>query len=359
MQLNRGKTAKAVNFMDLPDNLFKLHFRISKANVRRVTDLVRRKLTLNSRGSPLSPENHVLVTLMQLGGASFQRITGLASGGISQSCARSATLRTIDAFFELRNNWIKWPTQAEMDDTSLRMFSKYGIPNFFAGIDGCHMRFQKMPKKIPDEHHPDLYVCRKNFYSINAQIISNDRFIYNIDPGWYGSVHDARVWYRSDARLHIENMQGEQMLVGDSAYPISVRLMKPFDTARPGSNEASFNSRLCSIRMLMTEDVYGRMKQRFPFLREIRCELKVAQRKIVVIAMLNNICEMLKDDVPDNSPLVDLNFQAPRPQAVRRNPRFFDNGPRVVSGRDTVRRREGQMKRAEYLQQFSTVRMAR
>ena len=111
--------------------------------------------------------------------------------------------------------------------------------------------------------------------------------------------------------------------------------------------------------MLMTEDVYGRMKQRFPFLREIRCELKVAQRKIVVIAMLNNICEMLKDDVPDNSPLVDLNFQAPRPQAVRRNPRFFDNGPRVVSGQDTVRRREGQMKRAEYLQQFSTVRMAR
>jgi hypothetical protein len=84
-------------------------------------------------------------------------------------------------------------------------------------------------------------------------VISNDRKIYNIDCKWPGSTHDARVWNNSEAKTHIEE-QDRFLVAGDTAYPISPQLMKPYSNQEtlpendPTGRKRVFNSRLSGIR---------------------------------------------------------------------------------------------------------------
>ena len=87
-----------MNLFDLTDVAFKLHCRFDKITVVRIAHILDRYLRReNMRGSPLSPRNQVAVALLQLSGGSFQRITGLAAGGLSQNAAQVAAIRVVDA----------------------------------------------------------------------------------------------------------------------------------------------------------------------------------------------------------------------------------------------------------------------
>ena len=44
-------------------------------------------------------------------------------------------LRVVNAFFSIRDAWIKFPTEAEMSATSRRLFNKYRLPDFIGGVD--------------------------------------------------------------------------------------------------------------------------------------------------------------------------------------------------------------------------------
>ena len=50
------------------------------------------------------------------------------------------------------------------------------------------MRFEKAPQG----QRSDNYISRKRFHSLNVQICSKDKVIYDVDVGWPGSVNDAQ-----------------------------------------------------------------------------------------------------------------------------------------------------------------------
>ena len=52
-------------------------------------------------------------------------------------------------------------------------------------------------------------------YALNVQLVGNDVFIYDLDVGWPGGTHDARIWNRSKNKRHIE-IQKRFLLAGDS-----------------------------------------------------------------------------------------------------------------------------------------------
>ena len=147
-------------------------------NIKRITKLLLPHLRRRSRGKPLSPFNMVCVALLQLSGAAFHRINALSSG-ISKFCFQQACKRVVQALFSLRDEFIKFPSQEQMIATSRDMFDRYGLPHLYVGINGCHICFQKMPRGCPPEQDRQLYWCRKQFYSINACFISNEKFIYH------------------------------------------------------------------------------------------------------------------------------------------------------------------------------------
>ena len=111
-----------------------------------------------------------------------------------------------------------------------------------------------------------------------------------MDVGWPGSTHDSRIWQRSEAKTWLE-AQISFKCAGDSGYPISEVLVKPYETAEAGNvaRKRLFNKRLSSARTVMTENIFGMWKQRFPILRDLRCHLTLSQKIIVATAILENM----------------------------------------------------------------------
>jgi DDE superfamily endonuclease len=112
-------------------------------------------------------------------------------------------------------------------------------------------------------------------YLILFQVIGNDqKLILELDPDWHGAAHDAQIWKDSKKKPEIE-AQRRFLLAGDSAYPISDTLIKPYTNQEALGDERKrlFNSRLSGLRTEMTENVFGIWKQRFPCLRKTTSEI--------------------------------------------------------------------------------------
>ena len=207
------------------------------------------------------------------------------------------TFRVVDALVAIHKEWIKFPTANEMMVTSQRFYAKFGLPNIFGAVDGCHMRFEKVPIALPAGQRADDYISRKGFHSLNVQICSNDKVIYNFDAGWPGSTHDARVFRARRLRNFLETDQSMYMIAADSAYPLSLKVMKHYE--RPTLQMHHTFNRMASVQQILRMYIVcGLLKQRFPILRQLRMDLARAQRVVLVCCVLHIMAEYFKDDVP-------------------------------------------------------------
>ena len=138
------------------------------------------------------------------------------------------------------------------------------------------------------------------FYGINTLVVANDlHLICALDPDWPGSSHDAHIWRESIFKPLIEQNH-RFLLAGDSAFPISDVLVKPYSTrdAMDDRRKRLFNIRLSGLRTVMTENVYGIWKQRFPCLRNLRCHYQNAKDTIIATAILHNLAILWGDRLP-------------------------------------------------------------
>ena len=183
--------------------------------------------------------------------------------------------------------------------TSQTILDRFKLPRFALAVDGVQMRFNEAPRKIPGNKNPQLFWCRKQFFSINCQVVANDRLICDIDVGWPGSTHDARIWRRSQVKRVIES-QRRFLIAGDSAYPISEVLIKPYPVAESAQDnrKREFNRRLSGLRTVMSENLYGVWKRRFPILKNLRQNLETSQKIIVATAILFNMGRIWGDECP-------------------------------------------------------------
>ena len=69
---------------------------------------------------------------------------------------------------------------------------------------------------------------------------------------------------------------------------------KPYETADAfhDPRKARFNSKLYAIRTVMTENIFGRWKKRFPILTNLRTHLELSQKIIIATAILHNIATL-------------------------------------------------------------------
>ena len=85
----------------------------------------------------------------------------------------------------------------EFDHVVDEFKSKWGVPQCFGAVDGCHV-----PICAPSEQHIDYY----NWYSMIIQGLVDANYCFlDICIGWPGSVHDARVFVHSLVqKLHMD-----------------------------------------------------------------------------------------------------------------------------------------------------------
>jgi hypothetical protein len=74
--------------------------------------------------------------------------------------------------------------------------------------------------------------------------------ILDLDCHWSGKTHDAHVWAWSAVRTYLKAVPGPFLIMGDSAYPISPILMKPYSNREAADDPQKhlFNERLSSIQ---------------------------------------------------------------------------------------------------------------
>ncbi|XP_066600139.1 putative nuclease HARBI1 [Prorops nasuta] len=180
--------------------------------------------------------------------------------GIGKATAWRCIRKVVNALYKHVQHFISWPTAEVALKTSRHLNRKYGFPNTIGAIDGSHIKISA-PK-----HHPEAYINRKGYHSIQLQVICNEelKFIHCY-CGQIGSVHDMRVFRLSgfEALCTPQNFPGDTHLIGDAAYTIQQYIMVPFrDNGHLTEEEINFNNRLSSARMIVERSI-GLLKGRF------------------------------------------------------------------------------------------------
>uniref|UniRef100_A0A8C8RPP7 DDE Tnp4 domain-containing protein n=1 Tax=Pelusios castaneus TaxID=367368 RepID=A0A8C8RPP7_9SAUR len=164
-------------------------------------------------------------------------------------------------------------------------FDAMGFPNCGGAIDGTHI-----PILAPD-HLATEYINRKGYFSMVLQALVDHRGRFtDINAGWSGKVHDARIFRNSGLKITVGDVEMPTVILGDPAYPLMPWLMKPYTGSLDQSKER-FNYRLSRSRMTV-ECAFGRLKGRW---RCLYGRLDLSENNIpAVIAsccVLHNICE--------------------------------------------------------------------
>uniref|UniRef100_A0A8C1LR86 DDE Tnp4 domain-containing protein n=1 Tax=Cyprinus carpio TaxID=7962 RepID=A0A8C1LR86_CYPCA len=154
------------------------------------------------------------------------------------------------------------------------------------------------------------FVNRKNFHSINVQLICDpDCKITNVTAEWPGSTHDARVLSESNIYRSFENGSHRGLLLGDSGYPCRSWLMTPFRNP-VGDAQERYNTAQTKTRVII-ERTLGQLKRRFHCLHgELRLEPARAGRVIIACVVLFNISKdlgVLMDDYTEPEGVVQPN----------------------------------------------------
>ena len=121
-----------------------------------------------------------------------------------------------------------------------------------------------------------------------------------MDKDWSGSTNDSTIWQHSLFKPEIEANRA-YLLAGDSGFPISDVLIKPYtnEEAMANSRYRLFNLRLSGLRTVMSENIYGMWKRRFPILKRMGEKYVKAKMTIDATAILHNILLSIGDETPD------------------------------------------------------------
>ena len=214
----------------MSDAVFKSHFRFDKQSVVRLVD----ELGLhreNNRGLPINPQQALCICLCHLAGGHYQRISALCIGNVSKSTAHYAIKDVRSRILQLKSTYMKMPTRQEREETAAYVLEKYKLPGFAYGIDGMLVKFEQLPRGIPvGAGYPvaQSFWTRKACPGIPAPTLGNERhLILAVDKDWQGSAHDAVIWEHSLFKTIVEENR-EHLVAGDSAFPISDVLIKPY-----------------------------------------------------------------------------------------------------------------------------------
>ena len=205
----------------------------------------------------------------------------------------------VGALYELRDDHIKFPeTLAELN-ASIQSFEELSaLPNIVGAIDGSHVRI-----KAPSDSAADYFSRYQQHDFIIQAVVNGKKVFTDFACGFPGSMHDARVLRGSAIFRRAE--QGEILtaptvivggreitpyLVGDSAYPLSPWLMKPYPEGTRDPQEITFNKELSSARV-QVECAFGMLKNRWRILQKrFDSDIEFAIKATIACAVLHNIC---------------------------------------------------------------------
>ncbi|XP_026467282.1 putative nuclease HARBI1 [Ctenocephalides felis] len=243
---------------------FMEHFRVSRNVCKQISDRYKASAiyNLNTYGiyEKISALHQVQIFLWFAGheSASYRDVSDRFDITLS---SLHRIIRRVTSFLScISSEFIKWPNHEEKLLIAEGFLQK-GFPNVIGVIDGCHIRINKPAKDSRS------FLNRKGYCSINMQAVCNDQNkIIDVFIGCPGSVHDARVFRRSNLGLNLNRKCGRYFLLGDAANPLKTNLMTPFRNINSlTQTQKHFNKKLNSARSTI-EHTFG-IKENFECLQ--------------------------------------------------------------------------------------------
>lgn len=276
------------------DDEFLKRFRFSKHGVLYLMEVFDFDTEERGRGPWVPPLLTLCIVLRLFASNSFQAVIADVAQ-VSQAFVSISVKKISTAICRHRKDFIHMPSNwSEIAEAQQAFKNVAGFPRVIGCIDGTHVRIL-----CPSFRRGELFRCRKNFYSINVQIVSSPfDFISNIVARWPGSTHDSRIFENSSLCADLEARRyGNGLLLGDQGYPCRKYLMTKLLHAQTAA-EKRYNSALTTTRTSV-ERVLGQWKRRFPIVGTIlRLKLETSLKVIVATAVLFNLTKLLKEDLP-------------------------------------------------------------
>ncbi|XP_052755270.1 putative nuclease HARBI1 [Galleria mellonella] len=302
-KIKRRRLRDQSNPFDIDDEQFIKRYRLSKSLVYSLCDELRPHMAGSSKSTDLTLETKVLVALSFFATGSYQRPIGDIAGHSIAQPTVSIIIKQITKLLnlpEIQAKYIKFPrTSEERRANIIRFYNKFGMPGVLGCIDCTHVAIVR-----PTENE-ERYYCRKQYHSLNVQLISNaDMEIISVDASYGGATHDSFIWTNHPLRQHLEQLSRNESiwLLGDSGYALRKYMMTPITNTVPGSQEAHYTSVHVRTRNVI-ERTIGLLKARF------RCLLvhRVLHYAPEVAASIVNACVVLHNmTVKSNIPAPTL-----------------------------------------------------
>ena len=225
--------------------------------------------------------------------------------GVARSTVDEVVLDTCEAISQhLLPKYVCIPRNESLHDIVDGFEQQWGFSQAVGAVDGTHIPILK-----PQESAADYY-NRKGFYSILMQALVDFRGLFmNVNIGWPGKVHDARVFVNStcyrkasnetlfpDWKRRIGGVDVPLVILGDPAYPLLPWLMKPYvEHAGSSHQDRYFNYRQSRARMCV-ENAFGRLKGRWRcLLKRMDCSTSNVPNIVAACVVLHNMCEIYGD----------------------------------------------------------------
>lgn len=175
---------------------------------------------------------------------------------------------------------------------------RWNYPGCLGAVDGKHIRIT-CPKKSGS-----LFYNYKHYFLLVLMAVANANYeLLYVNVGAAGKTADGGCWQNCDFqkavaadRLNIPpgvHLQGGKNIschfVGDDAFALNTRMLKPFPHKFLSEREKIFNYRLSRSRRVV-ENVFGIMASKFQVLRgEIRLNVEHTTNVVHAICVLHNL----------------------------------------------------------------------
>ncbi|XP_041863337.1 putative nuclease HARBI1 [Melanotaenia boesemani] len=281
---------------------FRQYHRLDRESFERVLETVGpsiRKVDTSMRTS-ISPGERLAITLRFL--ATGETFRSLAfQFRIGERTVSNIVDETCQALYStMKEQYMRVPTTTEeWMEIAMEFNERWNYPCCIGAIDGKHIAIQQ------PENSGSEYFNYKHFFSVVllALVNANYKFIY-VDVGAAGRAGDAGIFANSALKKALsenslnlppaEEIDGispskiNYHIVGDDAFPLSLKLMKPYPHRNLDQPKQIFNYRLSRARRVV-ENAFGILSNRFRvFLTTINLRPDKVQHVILAACCLHN-----------------------------------------------------------------------
>ncbi|XP_029830989.2 protein ALP1-like [Ixodes scapularis] len=263
------------------DTQFKEHFRMHRSTFEVLLQLTEPNLA-KTIGVRVPTATKVLMTLWLLGNQESYR--GVADRfGVHKSTLHFVVYEIVLVWARCAPSVIQWPTQ--LAQVASQFERKWRLPGVVGAVDGCHVSI-----KAPKEEQSAFY-NRKEFHSVVLQGCCDSRMVFtHVHVGSPGRMNDARILTNSGLDDILSALPEDLHILGDSAYPLGVNLMRPYkDNGHLTRRQSKFNTTLGASRSVI-ERAFAQLKGKFRRLKHLDMDnLNMVPMFVMAACVLHNV----------------------------------------------------------------------